>query len=84
LIDVAENVARGRHRPATIYVCGAAWVARTRTGGRWLTIDGYPAHPRTIEIVRLDEADLTAALDLSDLVTRWMADQTRPHPLRPS
>jgi hypothetical protein len=59
-------------------------VARTRTGGRWLTIDGYPAHPRTIEIVRLDEADLTAALDLSDLVTRWMADQTRPHPLRPS
>ena len=72
----------GRRRLVTIYLCGAAWVARTRTAGRWLWLEGYATDPRTIEIVRLDETALEAALALSEQVTRWMSDQTRPNPLR--
>lgn len=72
----------GRRRPVTIYICGPAWVAHTRTGGRRLWIEGYATDPRTIEIIRLDAAALEAAFALSDQVTRWMADQTRPNPLR--
>ena len=70
---------RGRFAAAT----GTLGVARTRTGGRWLWIDGSAVDPRTIEIVRLDDADVAAASICPSSSPAWMYDQTRPDPIRP-
>jgi hypothetical protein len=73
----------GRRRPVTIYACGASWLARTKAGGRWLWIKGFGTDPRAVEVVKLAEAEVGAALDLSDAVTRWIYDRHGPDPLRP-
>jgi hypothetical protein len=73
----------GRKRPVTIYICGASWLARTRTRGRYLWISGFATDPRTLEVVELDPDEIAAAQDRTEAATRWMYDHKGPDPLRP-
>lgn len=60
----------GRRRPMTIFLCGPAWLARTRTAGHWLWIEGWAVDPRAVAIVPLSEADVAAAVGRSEEAMR--------------
>jgi hypothetical protein len=59
-----------RRRDVTVYVSRRGWLARTRTAGRWLWIEGRATDPRTIDIAPLTDAELAAAVARTDEAMR--------------
>jgi hypothetical protein len=67
----------GRRRQVDLYRCGPRWIIALRSVGRYVTVTGRTIDPETVELVRLDQHGIEAALALTETRRRAFQDRMR-------